>query len=112
MNIYTYKGGRRDKAKSILNLRTTLKQRVSFILQLLAVETASSTHGARGYVGCTVSLGTNAKTIRTCDQNFGHLQLSQAKYPYLEVPPSSAKLSFTGYSHSISTLYFSSQTDG
>jgi len=105
-------GGRRDKAKSILNLRTTMKQTVSFILELLAVETASSTHGARGYVGCTVSLGMNTKTkIRTCDQNFGH-QLSQAKYPYLELPPSSTKLSFTDYNQSISTLYFSSQTDG
>ena len=113
IHIHTYTGGRRNKAKSILNLRTTLKQTVSFILQLLAVETASSTHAARDYMGCTVSLGTNAKTkICTCDQNFGHLQLSHAKYPYLEVPPSSAKLSFNGYSQSISTMYFSSQTDG
>lgn len=47
-------GGRRDKAKSILNLRTIPKQTVSFILQPLAVETASSTHCARGYVRCTV----------------------------------------------------------
>ena len=93
MNIYTYMGDRREKAKSVLNLKTTPKQTVSFILQLLAVETASSTHGARGYVGCIVSLGMKVKTkIRTCDQNFGHCQLSQAKYPYLVVPPSSAKL--------------------
>lgn len=90
--IYIY-GGRRDKAKSILNLRTTWKQTVGFILHLLSVQTAHSTNGARGYVACTVSLGMKAKTkIRTYDQTFGHYQLSQAKYPYLEVPPPSAKL--------------------
>lgn len=77
MNIYTYMGGRRDKAKSILNFRTIQKQRVSFILQLLAVETPSSIHDARGNVGCTVSLGMQAKTkICICDQNFGHCHLS------------------------------------
>ena len=113
IDIHTYMGVRRDRAKSILNLRTIPKQTVSFILQLLAVETTFSTHCARGYVHCTVSLGMKAKTkICTCDQNFGHYQLSQIKYPHLEMPPSSAELWFTGYSQSISTLYSSLQTDG